>query len=212
MISGVIPIDDQPVSAGFFGEGKWLSDYITPNNPDVEMLHEDLTKGLQTKEERAVAAWDWVANEVKYKPFIRATIQIEGKSSAQADYWQSPAMCAHTHVGNCVNKAFLLASLLRRDFAQSEVYCVLGNLHNGAVSGHAWVEANINGSIFILEATRNDVPLLAVEKGTRYEPVHYANDKEIYAVPGRTVMTPFHACYSSWLRDYLHWAYINGGT
>ena len=176
------------------------------------MLWDRVTHGLQTKKEKAIAAWDWVANEVQYKPFIRATIQVEGRTSAQADYWQAPALCAHTHVGNCVNKAFLLASLLRREFPFQEVYCVLGNLHNGAISGHAWVEANINGQEYILEATRNDVPLLPVEKADRYEPVHYANDKEIYAVPGRTVMTPFHACYSNWLKDYLDWAYINGGA
>ena len=152
MISGVVPIDDQPISAGFFGEGKWLSDFITPNNPDIQMLWDRVTHGLQTKKEKAIAAWDWVANEVQYKPFIRATIQVEGRTSAQADYWQAPALCAHTHVGNCVNKAFLLASLLRREFPSQEVYCVLGNLHNGAISGHAWVEANINGQEYILEA------------------------------------------------------------
>jgi transglutaminase-like putative cysteine protease len=211
VLSNIIPIDDQPIAATFFGEGHWLSDFITPNEPDIEVLWEEITRGTATKRDKAVAAWDWVANEVQYKPFIKATIQVEGKTSTQTDFWQTPAMCSKTHVGNCVNKAFLLTSLLRRGFPSSEVYCVLGNLHNGAVSGHAWVEANIDGQDYILEATRNDVPLLEVSKGTRYEPVHYANDENIFAVPGRTVMTPFHSCYSSWLRDYINWAYVHGG-
>lgn len=212
MISNVISMNDQPVAAGFFGAGNWLTDFITPNNPDVEMLWEDITQNLNTVQEKAIAAWDWVANEVKYKSFIRATISVEGRNSVQADYWQTPAMCVHTHVGNCVNKAFLLTSLLRRELPTNQVYCVLGNLYNGHASGHAWVEADINGQVFILEATRNDVPLLPVEKADRYEAVHYVNDKQLYAVPGRTVLTPFSACYSSWLKDYLHWAYINGGA
>ena len=212
MISNVIAIDNQPVAATFFGAGSWLTDFVTPDNPDVEMLWEDVTKGINGRTERTIAAWDWVANEVKYKPFIRATVSVEGKSSAQADYWQTPAMCMRTHVGNCVNKAFLLTSLLRREYPQNEVYCVLGNLHNGVVSGHAWVEATIDGITYIVESTRNDVPLLEVSKGDRYEPVHYINDKELYAVPGRTVMTPYHNAYSGWLKDYLDWAYIHGGA
>lgn len=210
MITGVIPIDDQPVAAGFFGAGNWLTTYITPNNPDIEMLWEEATQGAQTKEEKAIAAWDWVANEVKYSPFIRATITIQGKVSNQNDYWQTPAMCARTHVGNCVNKAFLLTSLLRREWGTGEVYTVLGNLYNGHAAGHAWVEATINNQNWILESTRNDVPMLPVEKGKRYEAVHYVNDQQIFAVPGRTIMTPFHASYSNWLRDYIHWAYVNG--
>lgn len=212
MLSNVVPIDDQPISATFFGEGRWLSDFVTPNEPDIEMLWEEVTQGLSSQADKAIAAWDWVANEVKYKSFIRATISVEGKTSTQNDFWQSPAVCSKTRVGNCVNKAFLLTSLLRRGFPENQVYCVLGNLHNGAISGHAWVEATIGGQNYILESTRNDVPLLPVEQGHRYEAVHYANDKEIYAVPGRTVMTPFHSCYSSWLKDYIDFAYVHGGA
>lgn len=211
MISSAISIDDQPVAAGFFGEGKWLSNYITPDQPDIQMLWSGITQGITERRNKAVAAWDWVANEVYYKPFIKATISVEGKSSGQDDYWQTPSMCMKTHIGNCVNKAFLLASLLRREIPEDQIYVVLGNLHNGAISGHAWVEAKIDNIDYILESTRNDVPLLPVIKGTRYEPVHYVNDKRVYAVPGRTVMTPYHDCYSSWLKDYIDWAYINGG-
>lgn len=211
MISGAIPIDDQPIEAGFFGAGSWLRNYITPDNPDIEILWKSVIQGATNPQERAISAWDWVANNVKYSPFIKATITIQGKASVQNDFWQMPSMCAHTGVGNCVNKAFLLTSLMRREWGPSDVYTVLGNLYNGHAAGHAWVEASINGQVWILESTRNDVPMLPVEKGKRYEAVHYVNDKVIYAVPGRTIMTPFHASYSNWLRDYLHWAYINGG-
>ncbi len=211
MISNAEPIDNQPVAATFFNEGRWLTEYITPDEPDIILLRRQLFEGLTTKEERALAAWDWVAKQVRYKPFIHAYINVEGKISSQDDYWQSPSMCSKTRVGNCVNKAFLLTSLLRGDFGENEVYCVLGNLYNGHAAGHAWVEAIINGYTYILESTRDDVPFLPIEKASRYEPVHYVNDKKVLAVPGRTVMTPFSACYSNWLRDYLHWAYINGG-
>lgn len=209
MISGAIPVDNQPISSTLFGEAHWLTDFITPENPDIILLWNEITKDANDSQNRAVAAWDWVANEIKYKPFIRASISIEGRSDVQRDFWQMPAMCSRTHVGNCVNKSFLLTSLLRRELNENEVYCVLGNLYNGHPSGHAWVMASLGGRAYILEATRNDVPLLPVENAGRYEPVHYINDKQVLAVPGKTIMTPFSAspCQSNWVRDYIQ----NGG-
>jgi len=205
-----IEIDDQPISATFFGEGKWLSDFITPDEPDIVMLHKQLASGID-KGDAIVSCWDWVANEVKYKNFIQAEIRIEGRTSYQDDFWQSPSVCSKTHVGNCANKAFLLTSLLRNSLGPDEVYCVLGNLYNGHGAGHAWVEAVINGENYIVESTRNDVPMTRAIDTDRYEAVHYFNDQKMYAVPGKTVMTPFQACYSSWLKDYLDFSYINGG-
>ena len=95
-----IEIDDQPISATFFGEGKWLSDFITPDEPDIVMLHKQLASGID-KGDAIVSCWDWVANEVKYKNFIQAEIRIEGRTSYQDDFWQSPSVCSKTHVGLC---------------------------------------------------------------------------------------------------------------
>jgi len=205
-----VSIDNQPIAAGFFGEGKWLSDFVTPDQPDILMLWEKIIAGAKTQEDRITAAWDWVANQVKYVPFIKAEIRVEGVHSYQDDFWQTPSMVSKTLVANCANKAFLLTSLLRNELPPSDVYVVLGNLHNGHVQGHAWVQANIGSGEYIVESTRNDVPLLEVSKAPRYEPVHYFNDQTVLAVPGRTVMTPFEACYSEWLKDYLQWSYIRG--
>jgi transglutaminase-like putative cysteine protease len=206
-----IIVDDQAIAAGFFNEGKWLSEYVTPTEPDILKLWEQITAGLTSKEDKIVAAWDWVANQVKYKEFIRASISVEGKTDIQHDFWQTPSMVSRTHVGNCANKAFLLSSLLRNVLGPQEMYTVLGNLYNGKAEGHAWVQVNINGKEYIVESTRNDVPMMEVAQAERYEPVHYFNDTIVLAVPGKTVMTPFGACYSEWLRDYLQMSYINGG-
>jgi transglutaminase-like putative cysteine protease len=211
MEPSVVQVDDQPIAAKFFEEGAWLTDFITPGAPDILLLHSHITAGRSIQEDRCVACWDWVARQIRYSPFIAASINVGGKNDHTDDFWQTPSMCSHTKVGNCANKAFLLASLLRNELSDSNVYCVLGNLHNGHVSGHAWVEVNLHGVDYIMEATRDDVPLIPVEKAGRYEPVHYVNDRTVLAVPGRTVMTPFMACYSSWLKDYLDWSYINAG-
>jgi len=116
-------------------------------------------------------------------------------------------------VHNCANKAFLLTSLLRRELSSDEVFCVLGNLeNNGDIGGHAWCEINLGGRDFIMESTRPDVPpLVPTQIATRYQPVHLFNDKQAYYIEGATVMEPFSAAYSTWLKDYLDWAYIEGG-
>lgn len=204
-----IPIDDQPISATFFNESHWMTDFVTPHAPDIMLLHRDLVTGYTNIKDKVVACWNWVANQIKYVPYVKANISIEGKSYYQEDFWQTPSMVSKTRIGNCANKAFLLTSLLRNEMPAGDVHVVLGNLHNGHVSGHAWVEARIHGTDYIIEATRNDVALVEADRAKRYEPIHYFNDQTVTAVPGRTIMVPFSACYSNWLRDYLSWGYIN---
>lgn len=111
-------------------------------------------------------------------------------------------------VHNCANKSFLLTSLLRNFLPPEEVFCVLGNLYNGKPGGHAWVEVRKNGQDYVLESTQPDTPIVQASELDRYEEVHYFNDQSIFAVPGKTVLTPFTACYSTWLKDYLNWGYI----
>ena len=207
----MISIDDQPIESTFFGEGKWLSEFITPGNLEIGSLYDEITKGVTNQEEKIKACWHWVASKVKYKSFIKGKLQIENRVSVQHDLWCDPSTVARIKIGNCANKAFLLTSLLRNELPSSQVYCVLGNLHNGHAGGHAWVECKLNNINYIVESTRPDVhPLVLAAATPRYESVHYFNDECAYAIEGRTVMEPFTACYSTWLKDYLDWGYIEG--
>ena len=208
-----IPMDDQPISSRFFGEGKWLSEFITPTSFEVSTLHQKLTDNLSTLEDRITACWQWVASQIRYKRYISGTLRVENRVERRNDLWCDPSLTIRTKVGNCANKAFLLTSLLRRELPQDQVFCVLGNLeNNGDTGGHAWCEVNLGGRDFIMESTRPDVPpLVPTQIATRYQPVHLFNDKQAYYIEGTTVMEPFTAAYSTWLRDYLDWAYIEGG-
>ncbi len=207
-----VPMDDQPVSSRFFGEGKWLSEFITPEALEVMTLHERLTKGVDGLEDRIYNCWLHVA-EYRYKQFISGTLRVENKVERQDDLWCDPSLTIRTQIGNCANKAFLLTSLLRRDLDVDHVFCALGNLHdNGSSGGHAWCQVNLGGTDYIVESTRPDVPyLVAADIAKRYELVHLFNDERFYAIEGKTVMEPFSAAYSPWLKDYLDWAYIEGG-
>lgn len=205
-----IAMDNQPISATFFGEGKWLTDFITPDELEIQRLYERLTKDIDSLEERIAACRNWVASEIRYKRFISGKLWIEGKSSVQTDLWNLPSITARIGVGNCANMSFLLTSLLRNELSPGQISCVLGNLYNGKPGGHAWVQVKLGGREYIMESTMLDAPLFVpAESVDRYEAVHLFNDKDLYAIEGRTVLEPFTACFSTWLSDYLSWAYIN---
>jgi len=208
----MIEIDDQPMSSRFFGEGKWLTEFVTPSSLEVCELHDGLTSSLVSIEDRVVACWQWVASEVKYKRFVSGTLRIENKTERQNDLWCDPSMTICTKVGNCANKAFLLASLIRRDMDADSVHCVLGNLYNGKAGGHAWVQVRMNDQDYIVEATKDSGPVMVLaELAHRYESVHLFNDQQVWAIKGRTVMEPYTACFSTWLTTYLDQVYIEGG-
>lgn len=204
-------IDDQPISATFFGEGRWLTSFITPDALEIQNLHSEITRDIDELNDRLVALWDWVASRVKYTKFVKGKIWVEGKSSSQSDLWISPSLTSRVRVGNCATKSFLLASLIRNELPADRVHCVLGNLHNGRPGGHAWVQISFNGSECVMESTRPDIPaMIMASAAERYEAVHLFNDKTVIAIEGRTVLEPFTACFSTWLKDYLDWAYIEG--
>ena len=210
---GIISIDDQPISATFFKEGRWLTEFVTPDSMEIKELYGELTKGIPSGAARVEALHRWVSTEVKYKDFIKAKLWVEGKSSTNPDVWLSPSLTKRVKVGNCASKSFLLASLLRNELSPGEVHVVLGNLHNGKAEGfgHAWVQVKLDERAYIVESTRPDVPALVLASvADRYEAVHFFNDKTAYAIEGRTIMEPFSRDYSTWLKDYLDFAYIKG--
>jgi len=206
-----IRMDDQPISATFFGEGRWLTDFITPDELEVKKLHKDITKGISDRRSRVIALQRYVGGRIRYEPFVSATLTVEGKTSKNRDAWLAPSITKLVGVGNCANKSFLLTSLLRNDFEASEVYSVLGNLHGDDPGGHAWVQLTQDDATYIIESTRGDIPsMIPIDKADRYEAIHLFNDKVTYVIPGRTQMKPYAASYSTWLKDYLDMAYIQG--
>jgi len=144
--------------------------------------------------------------------FVQAKLQVHGKVSVQKDYWQTPSQVIRTRIGNCANKAFLLASLLRQEMPANQVNVVLGNLSQpDGTGGHAWVEVLYNSYPIIMESTKSDMqPMVAAQVAEIYEPVIYFNDESVSAIPGKAVITPYAAVYTKWLKDYLDFAFIEG--
>jgi hypothetical protein len=208
-VSSVIPIDNQPIAASFFGQGQWITDFITPGAQDIQALFQQLTEGINNSMERIITCWQWVASQVKYVRFVKGWLWINGRSSVQKDYWQPPSQSIQTRVGNCATKSFLLCSLLRNELPADQVYCTLGNLYNGKTGGHAWCTLKLGDEEYIMESTMPTAPpLVPISATKRYEAVHFFNDKNVFAVEGKTQILPYTLCFSTWLSDYLDWAYI----
>jgi len=205
-MSQVIAIDNQPISATFFGEAKWLTEFITPNALEVQELYDEVIKTAENPdslEDRMNVLWCWVADKVRYKRFIKGTIWIEGKKSTQNDLWNDPSTTIRVKVGNCANKAFLLCSLIRNILPADKVHTVLGNINSDGIGGHAWCTINSNGSEYILESTRSDVTPVLASRAEIYEPVVVFNDHEVSLIEGKVIKEPLGYCCVTWLKDYL---------
>ena len=83
MKGNVLPIDNQPIAATFFGEGRWLTDFITPRELEVQRLLKDLTKNEHDLRNKIINCRDWVAQELRYVVAVRAKITIENNNRSK---------------------------------------------------------------------------------------------------------------------------------
>ena len=203
---GSLVQDNQAIDSRF-GEAVWITDFITPNNPDVRLLHQRLTYGLDTVEARVAALWRYTAN-IPYRHSVSSKLIIGGKSFSQKDTWLFPAETIISPVANCANKSFLLTSLVRNELGPEDVRCALGHVRIDGIGAHAWVEADM-GQKYILETTQPDIreALIPAGRAEAYEKELEFSDRGVYAVserPAAKILNEqFGFCAIPFLRDYI---------
>jgi len=204
----LIVADNQPIDARF-GDSVWLTSYITPDNPDVRLKYLEITNDIFSSNDRIEALWRYVA-EFKYKKIISSTLSTPGKTFRQDDTWFFPAEAMLLENLNCANRSFLLTSLLKNELsAHGQVYCVMGVLSNNGTGNHAWVEAQIDGRIYILEATITDKAraIIPVNCLDIYKGEVYFDEESVYAVYGvdvaSVINTRFELKDIPFLENYL---------
>jgi len=197
-----LPIDDQPINgATLLGEDRWLSEWITPDNLEIQLEYERLTQKLTEPKDRVLACFNRVLS-IPYTEAVKAKVNIDGRTFVQKDVWLDPAQALKARKLNCANRSFLLASLLRQEFPPDKVWVVLGNLRLDGLGGHAWVVFRGDRD-YILETTspRIRVP---ITNSDVHEEVIFFNDQEVRAIPHRSVEEPFSKCWCHpLLEDYL---------
>jgi hypothetical protein len=204
-LSDAIPIDNQPIGgpggATLLHEERWLTEWVTPQNLEVQSEYERLTQGLTSSWDKIMACFNRVL-DIPYTEAVKVRVSVDGWTYVQKDAWLDPGQALHAPSLNCANRAFLLASLLRQEFPPDKVWVVLGNLNVDGQGGHAWCLLR-NSEDYILETTSPNI-----RKPIRYSQAHegiiYFNDQQVRAVPGLQIREPFTKCWChKFLQDYL---------
>jgi hypothetical protein len=205
----LVKADDQPIESRF-GEAVWLTDFITPENPDVVLKYQELTKGHTSVPDKTVALWEYVSR-LPYKQEIWSTLRVDGRTMTQKDTWFYPAEVMQVRKSNCVNKTFLMTSLLKNVLPkEGDVYGVMGYVTMDGIGGHAWVQVNIGGQDYIIETTQPNLPaaFIPLEKADVYDSKLYFSDKTVYTVDrsisvAEILNAHFGLCAVEFLRLYL---------
>ncbi len=94
---------------------------------------------------------------------LATAAEIRYVPDAGGDCWQSPDQTARRGAGDCEDQALYLQHLLAGDGVPSRVVFGIRDLHEPR-TGHAWVECEMYGRTYVLDATcrllaaRRDLP------------------------------------------------------
>jgi len=198
--------DNQAVIARPGGEAIWITDIITPKNPDVMLLYDSLTHGVHTQIEKIISCWQYVAS-IPYKEIVNSKLIVQGKSYTEKDTWLYPAEVIRlAPVANCANKSFLLTSLLRNELSAESVRCALGHITFDGIGAHAWVCMDIPEGSFVLETTVDNLEkaLLPLNRADAYDPIIYFNDEGVTTLSDSQILEEhFGFCAVKWLKEYI---------
>jgi len=197
--------DDQPIQASMMGDTGLLTSWVDPDSIDVQNKYDQLTSTIYAIEDKVLACLSYVS-DFPYIRFVPSNTIVAGRRFVQKDTWLKPAQVMRSPKLNCANRAFLLASLLRQELPDDQVWVVFGNINEPGQDGHAWVYLDWDTE-YVLEATNPSVrdkyvPLRFTEV---YEDVVYFNDKEVKSVTSRAIREPFSGCWNCipWLGNYV---------
>lgn len=201
--------DNQPISARW-GGANWITDFVTPENPTVQLTYDKLAGGQTDPDAVTQSLWYFVSHQ-PYVPLMGSTLRAVGETDHQKDTWFFPSEAITLAKGNCANKSFVLASLMKNYFkAPGQVYVVVGNLHMGEIGAHAWVELNDASGSYIVETTQPNVEkyLIPTSLATAYEPKVYFDETSVFTAYYDTDVVDtldqhFGVCAIPFLKDYL---------
>lgn len=208
-MDAVTQVDNQPVSSRF-GDAVWLTDFITPKNPSVEVKYKELTAGRLSLEDKLTALWRYVAT-MRYKETIPSVLSAGGRTIRQPDTWFFPAEVMQIPQSNCANRTFLLASLIKNELPGSgQVYATMGYITLDGIGAHAWVTADLPGGPYIIETTQpnQERAFVPIRDAAAYRPILYFDESKVFTIspeinPQEVLNSPFGLCAVPFLEDYL---------
>jgi predicted transglutaminase-like cysteine proteinase len=149
--------------------------FVTPREPSLVALKDELLKDAPLKVKDWIALRNWVGDNIQY----RHDEEVYGVQ----EYWQFGNETVSLRTGDCEDFAILLCSLLRAaGYSQNDVFVVIGKNANGY---HAWVKINL-GSLgwYNLEPQENGFATLVGDFLTLsdYQALYEFNDQQFHKV------------------------------
>ena len=111
------------------------------NNPSVKALASKITKGTNTKYEKAVRIFNWVRDNLDYSFYYNTKYGAVKTIKKKA--------------GNCVDLSHVLVALSRAAGIPARYIHVTAKFASGRVCGHVFVQVYINGKWYNLDASNN---------------------------------------------------------
>lgn len=111
------------------------------NNPSIKALASNITKGANTKYEKAVRIFNWVRDNLDYSFYYNTKYGAVKTLKNKA--------------GNCVDLSHVLVALSRAAGIPARYIHVTAKFASGRVCGHVFVQVYINGKWYNLDASNN---------------------------------------------------------
>jgi predicted transglutaminase-like cysteine proteinase len=149
--------------------------FITPRDPTLVALKNELLKDAPLKVKDWIALRNWVGDNIEYK--------YDDEVYGVREYWQFGKETVSLRTGDCEDFAILLCSLLRAaGYSPDYVYVVIGNNAQGY---HAWVKINLDMvGWYNLEPQENGFATLVGDFITLsdYNAIYEFNDQQFHQI------------------------------
>ena len=159
----------------FSDEGERIKLFVTPREPSIVALKDELLKDSLLNVKDWIALRNWVGNNIKYKQ--------DDEVQGVRDYWQFGKETLTLKTGDCEDFSILLCSLLRAaGYSADDVYIVIGKNQNGY---HAWVKINLDAlGWYNIEPQEDGLATLVGDFLTLsdYQALYEFNDQQFHQV------------------------------
>lgn len=149
--------------------------FVTPREPSVVALKDEVLKDAPLKLKDWIALRNWVGDNIQYRH--------DDAVYGVRDYWQFGKETVNLRTGDCEDFAILLCSLLRAaGYSPDDVYVVIGKNPNGY---HAWVKINLESiGWYNLEPQENGWATLVGDFLTlsNYQAQYEFNDQQFHKI------------------------------
>jgi predicted transglutaminase-like cysteine proteinase len=159
----------------FSDDAELVKLFVTPREPTLVALKDELLKDAPLKLNDWIALRNWVSNNIQY--------QHDDAVHGVRDYWQFGKETFSLRTGDCEDFAILLCSLFRAaGYSANDVYVVIGKNANGY---HAWLKINLPSiGWYNLEPQENGLATLVGDFLilSDYQALYQFNDQQFHKV------------------------------